>query len=88
MRQTTDYGRDHGFFSEVLSIWFGGLVGRWVGGSMDRWVGNKKSKERNPSEGWWVSGLVGRWVGWWDAQKELVLGTYMIVFPPKPIVVF
>jgi hypothetical protein len=57
MRQTTDYGKDDNFFSEVLLIWFGGSVGRWVGGL------ETKAKKQNSSEGWWVNGLVGWWVG-------------------------
>ncbi len=40
-----DYGRDHGLFSEILSIWLGGLAGQWVGGLV----------------GWWVGGSMGRW---------------------------
>ncbi len=47
-----------------------------------------KAKKRNSMEDWWVGGFVGPWVDRWDAQKELVLGTYGVIFPPKPTVVF
>ncbi len=55
---------------------------------MDRWDKNKKAKKRNSLEGWWVGGLLCWWVGRWLSQKKLVMGTYRIIFPPKPIVVF
>jgi hypothetical protein len=56
MRQTADYGRDHGFFFEVLLIWFSGSVDR-CGGLVGRWVGNKSQEKK------FIRGLVGLWVG-------------------------